>query len=160
MVEINGRLLNDKQAEKLVRKLARELPNKKGSPVRAGLLAATDGAVDVLKARTPRRTGLLQRAVRRTITTTKETAVVLVGYETKTRRAKRTRRGRKPAFQQALAVEAGARGRDGVRAIRNTALTNVFPTARRNYTRGFAASYNKRLRRLAKQGGFRVRRSG
>ena len=158
---INAELKNAHKIDKLVARLGRSLTRKNAKPLIAGLLAATDNAVDIVAAKVPRGpTGNLRRSVRRTTyySSAKGRMVALVGYRTNPPRAK----GRKtrPRLLQAVASESGWRGHPSFtgKALQTTAEGAIFPKAAMRYSRGFMASYHKQLKRDVRGTGLKVTR--
>ena len=147
-----GRDLN-----KVIYRLMRRLDGGDFRPIDAGLLQATDGATDRVAARVPvskrgPHPGKLKRSVRRTMyfTQSKGRRNVLIGYRTN---HPALRRGRKtlPRQLQAVVGEYGSQERGygsfTGEALRTVAKGIIFPRARVKFSRGFAASLRKTMRK-------------
>ena len=157
----------ERDLDRLLRRQMRSLGRKGAKPIVAGLLGATDGAVERVRGRVPigrgtERPGRLRRSVRRVtyFSERRRRMSVIVGFRTNYP----MRKGRKtlPRFMQAQVSEYGSRARGygsfTGRALRTVAEAGVFPYAAARYARAFRASYEKQLRGDVRGTQFRVSR--
>ena len=151
MLEAN--LENRKEVIRILRAAQRELGKDGAKAVQSGLLNATDGIVDQVRARVPKgRTGRLKKSVgRRLFVDHNGNVTATVGYITAKPRSK-ARKGRRPRFMQAVASEYGWEGNRSFtkQALRSIATTVVFPQAVGKYAKGFENSYNQFMRTTPK----------